>query len=202
MTDQLHPTAQKLMDTVSAMLNGSNPHDILVDEVLRVSAVSRGSLYHHFGDFPGLISATLLHRFSVNVKADAEAMMAVAESSSSKKEYWERIRQLSALTQIPERAAIRAERARIISLAASDETFGKALAVEQDNLTAAMADSIVLAQQKGWVNPRLSAHAIAVFLQAYSFGRSVDDISNSKVANSDWISLIELVFEPLVDDER
>jgi AcrR family transcriptional regulator len=201
MSESQHPTAQQLMDTVSVMLDGSNPHDILVDEVLRVSGVSRGSLYHHFGDFPRLINATLLHRFSVNVKADAEAMMAVAESASSKEDYWERIRLLSAMTQVPERAPIRAERARIISMASSDATFGKALSVEQDRLTTAMADSIALAQKNGWVNPHLSAHAIAVFLQAYSLGRSVDDISNAKVANSDWISLIERIFEPLIVNE-
>lgn len=200
MSDQLHPTAQQLMDTVSAMLDGAHPHDILVDEVLRVSGVSRGSLYHHFGDFPGLINATLLHRFSVNVKADAEAMMAVAQAATSKENYWERIRQLSAMTQIPERAPIRAERARIISMAASDEAFGKSLSVEQDRLTAAMANSIALAQDKGWVNPHLSAHAIAVFLQAYSLGRSVDDISNAQMNNAEWVALIELVLQPLVAD--
>lgn len=201
MPESQHPTAKKLMDTVSVMLDGANPHDILVDEVLRVSGVSRGSLYHHFGDFPGLINATLLHRFSVNVKADSEAMMAVAESATSKETYWERIRQLSAMTQVPERAPIRAERARIISMATSDETFGKALSIEQDRLTSAMANSIALAQEKGWVNPHLSAHAIAVFLQAYSLGRSIDDISNNQMTNSDWVALIEKIFLTLVADE-
>lgn len=200
MTDQKHPTAQQLMDTVSAMLDGNNPHDILVDEVLRVSGVSRGSLYHHFGDFPGLINATLLHRFSLNVKADAEAMLAVAQAATSKENYWERIRQLSAMTQVPERAPVRAERARIISMAASDESFGKALSVEQDRLTSAMSNSISVAQDKGWVNPHLSAHAIAVFLQAYSLGRSVDDISNAQMDNAEWVALIELILQPLVAD--
>lgn len=198
MADSLHHTALKLMDTVSAMLDGAHSHDILVDEVLRVSGVSRGSLYHHFGDFPGLISATLLLRFSINVKADAAAMMAVATSAISKEDYWERIRVLSAMTQIPERAPIRAERARIISMASSDEEFGKQLALEQDHLTSAMAESIALAQNKGWVNPHLSAQAIAVFLQAYSLGRSVDDVANIHVANSDWVELIETIFMPLV----
>lgn len=200
MSDQLHPTAQQLMDTVSAMLDGAHPHDILVDEVLRVSGVSRGSLYHHFGDFPGLINATLLHRFSVNVEVDGRAMMAISQSATSKEDYWAQIRQLSAMTQVPERAAIRAERARIISMAASDETFGKQLAVEQDRLTAAMADSISLAQSKGWVNPLHSAQAIAVLLQAYSLGRSVDDISNVHMDNAEWVALIELILQPLVAD--
>jgi AcrR family transcriptional regulator len=193
MADAPHPTAEKLQDTVSAMLDGAQPHDILVDEVLKASGVSRGSLYHHFGDFPGLIQATLLRRFSANVTSDSAAMQHLAQSASTKEEYWEQIRQLSAHTQLPSRAPIRAERARIISLAASDPDFQKALAAEQDRLTEAMAAAIQVAQEKGWVNAGLSSHAIAVFLQAYSLGRAVDDIAGTKVSNEDWITLVENV---------
>lgn len=132
MTDQLHPTAQKLMDTVSTMLDGHNPHDILVDEVLRISGVSRGSLYHHFGDFSALVQATLLRRFSANVALDGQAMWEVAEKATSEEDYWERIRHLSAATQVQSRAPIRAERARIIGMATSDEIFGQVLAREQE----------------------------------------------------------------------
>ena len=45
----MHPTAEKLIDTVSEMLDGEHPHAILVDDVLSASGVSRGALYHHFG---------------------------------------------------------------------------------------------------------------------------------------------------------
>ena len=43
MVETSHPTAQKLIETVSSMLDGENPNDILVDEVLKISGVSRGS---------------------------------------------------------------------------------------------------------------------------------------------------------------
>ncbi|BAU99786.1 TetR/AcrR family transcriptional regulator [Aurantimicrobium minutum] len=200
MTQQLHPTAKKLMDTVSAMLDSSNPHGILVDDVLKISGVARSSLYHHFGDFSGLIRATLLQRFSANVATDGQAMMEVANSAKSKDEYWTRIKELSAYTQLPSRAPIRAERARIMSTASADEEFAVALAEEQQRVTDAMAEAIAIAQAKGFVNAQLSPQAIAVFLQAYSLGRAIDDISVKHVPNEDWIALVETVINSLQSD--
>lgn len=190
MTDKVHPTAEKLMQTVSAMLDSEHPHEILVDEVLRVSGVNRGSLYHFFGDFPSLVRTTLLRRFSANVAADGEAMRAVAHTASSKEEYWAKIVELSALTQVAHRAPMRLERARLISLATSDDEFAQALASEQQRVTDALAEAITIAQERGWVDAQLNPQAIAVFLQAYSLGRSVDDVAERNISNDDWQQVV------------
>lgn len=179
------------------MLDAQNPHDIVIDEVLRVSGVARGSLYYFFGDFQGLIRTALLRRFVSNVEADAQAMLAVSQESKTKQEYWDKIRQLSALTQIPERAPIRAERSRIISLASTDPDFAASLGQAQEDATNLMASAIAQAQEKGWVTKVLSPHAIAVFLQAYSLGRAVDDIATNKVPNEQWQEVIERVISSL-----
>lgn len=191
MAESLHPTAEKLLQAVSAILDSDSPHEILVDKVLEKSGVQRGSLYHFFGDFPSLIRATLLHRFSENVEADGAAMLALAENATSKEDYWNKIKALSELTQVPERAAVRAERARLISLASSDSDFASALACEQQRVTEFMTQAIALAQAKGWVDQRLNPHAIAVFLQAYSLGRAVDDVSAVHLDNADWQLVVE-----------
>ncbi|WP_281640500.1 TetR/AcrR family transcriptional regulator [Aurantimicrobium minutum] len=191
MTESIHPTALKLMETVSVMLDSANPHDILVDEVLKNSGVSRSSVYHHFGDFPSLVRATLLHRFSANVESDGQAMMTIAQSARSKEDYWNKIKALSALTQVPERAAVRAERARLVSLASSDTDFAAALASEQQRVTEAMANAVAVAQANGWVDEQLDPRAIAVFLQAYSLGRAVDDVSAEHLDNSQWLRVVE-----------
>ena len=196
-TKPTHPTAVKLINTVSAMLDSANPNEIYVDDVLRLSGVSRGSLYHHFGDYPSLVHATLIQRFAGNVDRDSAAMRAMAETSTSKSDYWMRIRALSAETQIRGRASARAERARVINLALTDAKFGRALAVEQDRLTNTMADAIGVAQDNGWVESTLSPRAIAVFLQAYSLGRAVDDVASTRLPNEEWVSLIETVISAL-----
>jgi AcrR family transcriptional regulator len=175
------------------MLDGVNPTAILVDDVLMISGVSRGSLYHHFGDFESLIQATLISRFSANVESDGKAVWNAAESAKSKEDYWQRIRTLSALTQVSDRAPIRAERARLISMASLGGQFATSLAVEQDRLTQVMADAISFAQDKGWVAPNLSPRAISLFLQAYSLGRAVDDIAETHIPNQEWVELIDTV---------
>lgn len=189
----MHPTALKLVSAVATMLEGANPYEILVDDVLKESGISRGSLYHHFGDFDGLIHTTLLMRFSANVEADGAAMRKLADSATSQEDYWNRIRQLSAATQIPSRASIRAERARLIGMASVGGDFALRLAAVQDRLTQVMAEAIEHAQSKGWVKPSLSPRALALFLQAYSLGRAIDDISGTHVPNSEWLELIDTV---------
>lgn len=197
MAEKLHRTAELLIATVAELLDGVRPHEILIDDVLASSGVSRSSLYHHFGDHQGLIEATLLRRFAVNVDIDARAMSQVVDEANDKADYWMRLRKLSAATQTPQRSTIRAERARILALASSNARFGKALSVEQDRLTDAMSAAISRAQEKGWVTQEHNARAIAVFLQAYSLGRAVDDIANNHVDNAEWVSLIEKVISQL-----
>lgn len=197
MIETLHPTAEKLISTVSTMLDGKQPHTILVDDVLAASEVSRGALYHHFGDYPALIEATLLRRFALNVDADTQAIRKVTFESSTADEYWTRIRALSAATQIPERAPVRAERARILALAATNERFGAQLAKLQELLTTDMAEAIAYAQEKGWVKHDIHPRAISVLLQSYSLGRIVDDITDKHLDNSDWVRVIDTVLSSL-----
>jgi hypothetical protein len=123
--------------------------------------------------------------------------MAVAETATSKDDYWNRIRSLSAATQVPERAPVRAERARLISLASSDLQFARALAAEQDRLTNSMGEAIAVAQGKGWVNQNLDPRAVATFLQAYSLGRAVDDVAENPLNNEAWLAVIDTVIASL-----
>lgn len=181
------------------MLDGKNPNSILVDDVLAASEVSRGALYHHFGDYPALIEATLLRRFAQNVSQDTQAIKDVTFQSTTQEEYWEKIRALSATTQIPERSPLRAERARILALAATNERFGAQLAQLQEQLTSDMADAITYAQEKGWVRRDIDPRAVAVLLQSYSLGRIVDDITDKKLDNSEWVRVIDVVLSSLQD---
>lgn len=191
------PARDRLMTTVSDMLDGDHPQDILVEDVLRESGVARGSLYHHFDDFPALIEATLLKRFSEGVDFDTMIMQGVVDTSRSAEEFWARIYDYSTEAQDPQRAHRRAERARIIGLAQSSDRFRSALSVEQDRLTAALASAVEAAQAKGLIRTDVSPRAVAVFLQAYTLGRAVDDVAASHVDPEDWNHIIRLVTQPL-----
>jgi hypothetical protein len=99
--------------------------------------------------------------------------------------------------QHPNRAHRRSERHRILGMAGSNARFGAMLAVEQERLTVTLMDAITVAQEKGWVRADLDPRAIAVFLQAYTLGRTVDDVAENHLYPEAWTALIKVVTGPL-----
>jgi len=192
-------TKDRLINTVSEMLDGSTPQHILVEEVLAASGVARGSLYHHFGDFPALIEATLVRRFIVGVDYSNAIITDITATSSSAAEFFARMYEMSADTQHPNRAHRRAERARELGMAHSNERFRALLSVEQERLTNTLVDAVEIAKGKGWIRNDLDSRAIAVFLQAYTLGRAVDDVAVTKVDPEAWNTLIRAVTAPLAN---
>ncbi len=192
-------TKERLINTVSEMLDGEHPQNILVEDVLAASGVARGSLYHHFGDFPALIEATLVRRFSAGVDFTNAVIADIVASSTSGAEFFGRMYEMSVGTQDPQLAHRRAERARELGMANSNLRFRALLSVEQERLTNTLVEAIQSAQEKEWIRNDLDARAIAVFLQAYTLGRAVDDVAVTKVDPEAWNKLIRAVTEPLAN---
>ena len=199
MAKQGKSTKERLINTVSEMLDGEHPQNILVEDVLAASGVARGSLYHHFGDFPALIEATLVRRFSAGVDLTNAVIADIVASSSSAAEFFGRMYEMSVGTQDPQLAHRRAERARELGMANSNLRFRALLSVEQERLTNTLVEAIQSAQEKEWIRNDLDARAIAVFLQAYTLGRAVDDVAVTKVDPEAWNKLIRAVTEPLAN---
>jgi AcrR family transcriptional regulator len=199
MAGQSISTKDRLINTVSEMLDGENPQHILVEDVLTASGVARGSLYHHFGDFPALIEATLVRRFSAGVDYTNLVMHEIAANSSSADDYWAQMYEMSNDAQHPHREHRRSERHRILGMAGSNARFRELLSVEQERLTVTLMDAIHVAQEKGWVRSDVDARAIAVFLQAYTLGRTVDDVAVNHLDPDAWTSLIKVVTGPLAN---
>lgn len=192
-TSSLHPTQVRLIETVSTMLDGASPYEVLIESVLRESGVSRGSLYYHFGDFQALIERTLIIRFSRGVDETIEMMGHIAASATSQEEFWKRMHDVTVYSQSADLAPRRAERARVLGMAGSNDRFRKLLAAEQDRLTGEIVEIIQGVRDKGWVREGINPHALALFIQAYTLGRALDDVSDNKVNPVEWESLIRLV---------
>jgi hypothetical protein len=65
-----------------------------------------------------------------------------------------------------------------------------ALAPTQARLTVAIADLVREMKTKNFVSEDLDSTAVAVFIQAYSLGLIVNDVSNEQVDLEKWHSLI------------
>jgi AcrR family transcriptional regulator len=186
----LHPTKQRLVDTAVRLIQETGG-EIGVEQVLRESGISTGSLYHHFEDFEELIETAYARRFAIFVDVGIDQLTNVAVSSSSKKEMLEGLMGVTRSTQGSGLAWIRFERARTLAMSENNERFRAVLAGEQQRLTDALTDLIREAQERGWYNREFDARAAAVLIQSYTLGQIVDDIVDEKMDPDAWIALID-----------
>ena len=194
----MHPTKALLLETAVALIDEHGPQGFTVDELLDTSGISKGSMYHHFEDFTDVIESAEVFRFARFVDEDIRAIVAVMRTVSSREEMFERFRRITEVASAPVRAASRADRAMIIGLSSRSPQLAGALAAEQDRLTDALADIAREFQERGFLKGAIDPRVIAVFVQAYSFGRSVDDIAATKVSPEGWNGLIAAIVETIL----
>jgi AcrR family transcriptional regulator len=196
----IHPTKEKLIATMVALMNDQSLSSIQVEDVLRESNISKGSLYHHFENFDDLVDVTLIARFASGVDLSIDLVSAAVTEAKSGREFVEKIIEVTTATQGSERAKFRLERARVIGLSVNSPKLLSALEQEQDRLTTAMANSVRDAQEKGWVSKTFDAKTIAVFLQAYTLGRVVDDVAseNQHIDSKDWNNVVIAALKALL----
>lgn len=190
-----HPTYERLVETVTMLLEMHLPENITTDMVLKHSGISRGSLYHHFEDLTDLLETCLVRAFASQVDYNIDMMRNLLLKSTTAADFFEATQQFNAATQASERREGRFERIRLIGFACKNHRMAKKLAKEQDRLTAGYVDLFKSAQEKGWISATLDPHAAAILIQAYTLGRVVDDVAESHVDPAAWEGLIMQVVQ-------
>lgn len=200
MARSIHPTKEKLIATMVSLMDEHALSNIQVDDVLRESNISKGSLYHHFENFEELVESALIARFAASVDISIQLVAAAVNDAHNAEEFVAKIIEVTTVTQGKDRAKFRLERARVIGLSVNSPNLLEALEKEQDRLTAAMADIVREGQEKGWVNKTFDAKTIAVFMQAYTIGRVIDDVASKDqhIDSEDWNDVVNASVKSLL----
>lgn len=196
--DRVHPTKQALIDTVVDYIHDVGPTSFTVDEVLATSGISKGSMYHHFEDFAHLIESAQAVIFASYVDEDIATLGKLLDTSKDFDAFIAGLRQVSAGIQSESRRARRLMRASILGAAGSSDRLLACLATEQKRLSEALSDLITEARGRGWVRPDVNPAALALFVQAYSFGRVLNDVIDDQVREADWVALVDDVLRHLI----
>jgi len=193
-----HPTRERLIDTALELAGSRSLESITSDQVLERSGISKGSLYHHFEDFQDLIGAAAVKLYASGDDASIAQIEHVFESCDSIDAFYAALDSVTEVTQDPDRHAARLQRITLISLASRTEKLRSVLAVEQQRLSDTLGALIRRGQLNGWVSAELDAQAVAVFTQAYTTGRILDDIALSPVDPASWTALIKRMIRALL----
>lgn len=178
------------MDVVETLLEHETPESLTVDLVLAASSVSKGSLYHHFDDFSDLIETVLVNLFVKSVDENIIAIRKIISRSRRLEELFAGLKQITEITQHHARRATRFRRARLVALAESRPRLMAKMAKEQSRLTAGYVALFEICQQRGWFNASFSPRAAAVFVQAYTLGKIIDDVTEDQMDPEEWDALI------------
>lgn len=201
MIRSFHPTKRLLVETVSGLLDEKSATQISAEEVLEISGISRGSMYHHFVDLDDLLETTQVYRYSKWVDGSIKFMYDFVITSRTKEELRKSLRKLTEITQSDDRKAARAQRAHALALCATNERMAQKLAPEIQRLTDAIKDVTEEVKNKGLFRTDVDAHSLSTFIQAYTLGKIVNDFNPEPVGEEQWVDFIMSIVEKTFIDE-
>jgi len=191
----LHPTAQKLVDTVIEMLRTSSYNSIKSENVLLRSGISRGPLYHHFNNFEELIDTAQTQIFLGSVTVWVAALARALEFSADVDSAREQVRILVESESMKISIQQLTQGFGTIHNASSNAPLHQKIGKMQEKLTQEWMLVYRLCLDKGWADSNIDARAVAVVIQAAFFGRVLDNLSPEHMKSNDWLKALLRLFD-------
>lgn len=196
-TQAEHPTKQMLLSIAVELLKEQGPVDFRVDDLLDRSGLTRGAVYHHFENVDDLIESALVASYSEGVEETVRFIRGVLASATTFEQFRDGLFQANQNYVRNEDLRV-LRRLRAFTLANSGIRLVSSLAAEQQRVTDEYVAVIVTAIGRGWIKKSIDPRALAVFVQAYSFGVIIDDVSTTHVGADEWAAHIEDYFDACV----
>lgn len=193
-----------LLAAVEHLLQTHLPQKITTTMVLRAAGVARGTLYRHFRDLDELIEKALVAAFCRSVELNIDLIAAMIDSAASATEFHHGAAKINFLSQAREQRAFRFLRARLIAYSEGNPRLAGMLSLEQNRLTGRFEKLMQRLMDRGWMRRDLDPRVVAVFIQAYTLGKVIDDLTTEPMSDSGWNSLIlevleKVIFTPLAE---
>lgn len=196
-----HPTRLQIIDVTAEILKSKGLDRLHIDDVLEATGLTRGALYHHFDNVDDLVESALIATYSEGVNINIGYVRDLLATATTFAEFRDGVLRANVLYSQNNRLRdVRRLRAHAMAVAEAGSRMALALADEQQRLTDEYVAVITEAQAKGWLRKDIEPLALAVFIQAYSFGAIVDDVSHDHLDADSWARIIASFFESCVFD--
>jgi AcrR family transcriptional regulator len=194
-SNEPHATRVRLIEATAHTIDEQGIDAVDIDEIVTAAGVTKGALYHHFGSVNGLLVAAVVSLYAANVDENIRAFESILVDCHDVEGVRQRLAAITRATQDPHRRSVRLHRARVLSQTVAEPDLASQIDAEQRRLTDAIAATVAQAQARRWIRPDLDPRALAVFVQSYTLGRVIDDVTTEHMSDSAWIALIDQVID-------
>ena len=191
-------TISKIVEFAAKELDEVGAVQFNLDRVIEKSGVSRGSIYHHFGDRDGLIVAVEVSETVQILTSGNERMRRLFSEAHSGEEIIQGIE--SAIRAGDRGSGRNYRRRRIAGLATAQHSpaISKALAEVQVSETAYFVETLRMGANKGHIQPCEPLVGTADVIQSLLVGRILVDILNDDERDESWVLAPVEVFRALL----
>ena len=180
-------TRAHILQHAKAELEQFGPVRFNILRVIENADVSRSSVYHHFGDRDGLITAIEVERFIEEIRQSNEIVRFTVNAVKTSDELFFLIEQGLHAASTPQGRENRAHRIAVMAAAQSIPTLEAALIEETNAGDHYFAETIELGRSRGLVNPQLPALSVARMISTLFIGRISVDGFNSSEDDEEWV---------------
>jgi AcrR family transcriptional regulator len=168
---------QRALDTISIVLDSTirrledgGEAEVNIKDIAAETGVSYGAIYHHFKDRDGLIKAAQFERLRQQPGGDLIALGAALDSDGQLVDFVLAIRAIAMSIADPQRAKVRFVRSSVISSSLNNPELRAAVTELESGVMEQLAALVVKAQELGIADPTLDPKAVAVYIEALSYG--------------------------------
>ncbi|PHX72210.1 MAG: hypothetical protein CK521_02665 [Acidimicrobium sp.] len=178
-------TRSRILDAAIEMMEAGGESSVRLSAIAETLGIKEPSIYHHFANRTELVTAAYIEWYWQCLKTDipVEAIMVLVDS---KEDYVRAIRKSMEWSYQPERHHARSIRLSVLGAAQRNPELAIAINDINKKFLATVADSVLVAQQKGWLRTDLDPMATAYWLHGQIIGRVVAEMDPGHVDFAEW----------------
>lgn len=168
---------QRALDTINVVimatvrrLEDGGESAVNIKEIAAETGVSYGAIYHHFNDRDGLIRAAQFERLRQQPGGDIVDLGDAINSHADLVDFVSAIKAIASSIADPQRAKVRLVRSSVISSSLNNPDLRTALTELESGVMEQIAQLVARAQELGIADPTLDPKAVAVYIEALSYG--------------------------------
>ena len=178
-------TRSRILNAAIEMMDVGGEYSVRLGAIAEALGIKEPSIYHHFTNRTELVNAAYVEWYWQSLKTDipVEAMMALVDTQE---DYVRAFRKTMEWSYRPERHHARAIRLSVLGAAQRNPELADAVNEINKRFLATVADSVLFAQQKGWLRADLDPMATAYWLHGQIVGRAVAEMDPGHVDLAQW----------------